>query len=145
MTNAKIDIARDEAAIGRCFPVMRELRTHITDEGEFVARVQRQQAEGYLLAYVEADGEIRACAGYRYLEMLFAGKFLYVDDLVTRAADRSLGFGGQLFDWLMHEARAHGCTELQLDSGVQRFDAHRFYLAKRMKISSHHFVIDLAP
>ncbi|MGZ5023946.1 MAG: GNAT family N-acetyltransferase, partial [Chthoniobacterales bacterium] len=33
---------------------------------------------------------------------------------------------------------------LTLDSGVQRFDAHRFYLMKRMKISSHHFVLDLS-
>ncbi|MGZ5001726.1 MAG: GNAT family N-acetyltransferase, partial [Chthoniobacterales bacterium] len=30
-----------------------------------------------------------------------------------------------------------------LDSGVQRFDAHRFYLMKRMKISSHHFSLEL--
>ena len=145
MTAAKIDIARAAAEIARCFPVMRELRTHITGEDEFVRRVQRQQAEGYLLAYVESGGEIRACAGYRYLETLFAGKMIYVDDLVTRASDRSLGFGAQLFDWLMNEARAHGCAELHLDSGVQRFDAHRFYLAKRMKISSHHFVIDVPP
>jgi hypothetical protein len=28
---------------------------------------------------------------------------------------------------------------LHLDSGVRRFDAHRFYLNKRMNISSHHF------
>lgn len=145
MTAGKIDIARDAEQIRKCFPVMRELRTHIVGEDEFVRRVQRQQREGYLLAYVEAGGEIRACAGYRYMEMLFAGKILYVDDLVTRATDRSLGFGGQLFDWLMNEARTHGCAQLQLDSGVQRFDAHRFYLAKRMKISSHHFVIDLPP
>ena len=145
MSNAKIDIARSAEEIRRCFPVMRELRTHIVAEDEFVRRVQRQQAEGYLLAYLESAGAIRACAGYRYVEMLFAGKFLYVDDLVTRAGDRSLGCGGQLFDWLMQEARKNNCTQLQLDSGVQRFDAHRFYLAKRMKISSHHFVIDVSP
>lgn len=145
MTNTKIDIARDEAAIRCCFPVMRELRTHITEEDEFVRRVQRQQGEGYLLAYLESAGEVRACAGYRYLEMLYAGKMIYVDDLVTRAADRSGGFGGQIFDWLMQEARAHGCDQLHLDSGVQRFDAHRFYLVKRMKISSHHFQINVTP
>jgi hypothetical protein len=30
-----------------------------------------------------------------------------------------------------------------LDSGVQRFGAHRFYLRRRMNITSHHFAIDL--
>jgi GNAT superfamily N-acetyltransferase len=145
MSKIDISIAQTADDIRKCFPVMRELRTHITDENEFVERVQRQQEQGYLLAYVESVGEVRAAAGYRYLESLFAGKFIYVDDLVTRAADRSHGFGAQLFDWLMNEARTHGCTELQLDSGVQRFDAHRFYLAKRMKISSHHFTIEVPP
>ena len=91
----------------------------------------------------EADGDVRAVAGYRFLESLFSGRFLYVDDLVTREADRSCGFGGQLLDWLVEEARNHHCEQLELDSGVQRFDAHRFYFAKRMKISSYHFAINL--
>ena len=139
----QIVIARTAAQIRRCYPVMRELRTHIESLAEFVERVTRQQRDGYLLAFLEADGEIRAVAGYRYLESLFAGKFLYVDDLVTRERDRSRGFGAQLFDWLMDEARAHGCADMQLDSGVQRFDAHRFYLMKRMKIASYHFSIKI--
>jgi len=34
-------------------------------------------------------------------------------------------------------------VQLHLDSGVQRFSAHRFYLSKRMEISSHHFSLKL--
>ncbi len=145
MNKIDISLAQSAEEIRKCFPVMRELRTHIADENEFVARVQRQQAQGYLLAYLEADGEVRAAAGYRYLESLFSGKNLYVDDLVTRDADRSRGFGGQLIDWLMEQARANSCETLELDSGVQRFDAHRFYFAKRMQISSYHFRIKTSP
>jgi hypothetical protein len=51
--------------------------------------------------------------------------------------------GGALFDWLVQLAREHECRELHLDSGVQRFDAHRFYLGKRMHITSHHFALKL--
>ncbi len=78
------------------------------------------------------------------MDFLFHGRFMYVDDLVTRAADRPAGFGGKLFDWLVQQAREHNCTHLDLDSGVQRFDAHRFYLMKRMKIASHHFSLPLS-
>jgi GNAT superfamily N-acetyltransferase len=145
MSTSRIAIATTPEEIRRCHPVMRELRTHIEDAQEFVERVERQQRDGYLLAFLEADGEVRAVAGYRYLESLFAGKFLYVDDLVTREGDRSRGFGAQLFDWLLEKARAHGCADMQLDSGVQRFDAHRFYLMKRMKIASYHFSIKVVP
>src|SRR5207249_10001646 len=109
----------------------------------FVERVQRQQKDGYRIVYLEAGGKIRAVAGYQLSESLFAGRFLYVDDLVTSAKDRSAGFGSQLFDWLVRFARAQKCQHLELESGVQRFDAHRFYLMKRMSISSHHFTLKL--
>jgi GNAT superfamily N-acetyltransferase len=141
MSKIDIGLASTPEEIRRCHPVMCELRTQFTDPEKFVERVQRQQRDGYLLAFLEVEGEVRAVAGYRFLESLFAGKFLYVDDLVTAVRDRSLGFGGQLLDWLIKQAREHGCENLELDSGVQRFDAHRFYLLKRMNISSYHFRI----
>lgn len=145
MTQSQIAIATTDQQVRRCFPVMRELRTHIVDEAEFVVRIQRQQTQGYQLAFLESDSEVRAVAGYRCLESLFSGKNLYVDDLVTRDSDRSRGFGGELIDWLIKEARARGCETLELDSGVQRFDAHRFYFSKRMSISSYHFRITVKP
>jgi ribosomal protein S18 acetylase RimI-like enzyme len=141
--NARVTLAEDREQVARCFAVMRELRTDLADQDSFVSQVLRQQKQGYRLACVEADGEIRAAAGFRILENLAWGRFLYVDDLVTRAADRSLGWGRMLFDWLTAEARMEGCGQLHLDSGVQRFDAHRFYLAQRMQISSHHFALKL--
>jgi len=122
---------------------MRELRTHLHNAERFVERVQRQQKGGYLLAFLESEGEVRAVAGYRFLERLLSARFLYVDDLVTREIDRSQGYGGQLFDWLIEQAREQGCENLELDSGVQRFDAHRFYLVKGMPIAAHHFKIEI--
>lgn len=142
-SSPRIAHATTPEEIARVYPVMHELRTHRDSADAFVAQVQRQRREGYQLAFLESEGEIRAAAGYRIFEQLFCGKTLYVDDLVTRAADRSSGFGGQLFDWLVTAARREGCTGFTLDSGVQRFDAHRFYLAKRMKIAAHHFSLDL--
>ena len=139
----RIAIAKTPEEIGRCHAVMRELRPLFTNRKKFVERVLRQQRDGYLLAFVKADGEVRAVAGYRFLESLFSGRFLYVDDLVTRARDRSAGYGGKLFDWLIEQAREKDCEHLELDSGVQRFDAHRFYLVKRMKISSYHFSLPI--
>ena len=141
--DVKIAIAEDEEALRRSYEVMRELRPHITTVEEFLERVGRQREQGFIVAYLEAGGEVRAVAGYRYQEMLFHGSMLYVDDLVTRERDRSAGYGGQLFDWLVDQARQRGCDYFELDSGVQRFDAHRFYLMKRMKIASHHFSLPL--
>jgi GNAT superfamily N-acetyltransferase len=134
-------LATAEDAIARCFPVVHELRPHL-EEAEFVDRVQRQQQQGYQLAYVEDEG-VRAIAGFRILENLFTGKLLYVDDLVTAAGDRSKGYGARLFEWLVERAKEQGCQKLELDSGVQRFAAHRFYFRQRMEIASYHFALKL--
>jgi GNAT superfamily N-acetyltransferase len=137
-----IALASSDEDLDRCFPVMLELRPHLA-RSTFVQQVRRQEQRGYQLASLDADGQVRAVAGFRLLECLAAGKFLYVDDLVTRSSDRSQGYGEALFQWLIDYAKAHHCEQLSLDSGVQRFAAHRFYLQHRMDITSHHFALKL--
>ena len=137
-----IQQATTPAQIARCFPVMQQLRPHF-ELASFLQQVARQQEQGYRLAAIEDDGDVRAVAGYRVIENLAWGRFLYVDDLVTDDAARSNGWGGRLLDWLLETARAEGCQQFHLDSGVQRFEAHRFYLLKRMQITCHHFALKL--
>jgi len=128
-----------EDDILRCFALMVELRPHLLED-EFVSRVRRQQeVHDYQLAVLEEDGAIKAIAGFRISECLAWGRFLYVDDLVTAPSARFRGYGQQVLDWLLAQARAQGCAQLHLDSGVQRHEAHGFYLKNRLHITSHHF------
>ena len=131
------DAETDEDILA-CHAVMRQLRPHVERE-EFVARVRVQQREGYRLAALSSEGRVVAVAGYRIGHNLAWGKYLYVDDLVTDAETRSAGHGRRLLAWVADVAAASGCDELHLDSGVQRFAAHRFYLREGFDITSHHF------
>lgn len=134
-----IQEARTQDDVARLHPVMVQLRPHLSLDA-FVDQVSAQQAEdGYRLAYAEDAGEVRAVAGFRTGRMLHRGKFLYVDDLIADDNARSKGYGGALLDWLVAEARRLDCDQICLESGVHRFDAHRFYFTKRMHISSYHF------
>lgn len=137
-----IALAGEDHEIQSCYAVMAELRPHVQPD-EFLVRVKRQaEIAGYKLAYL-VEGEVKAVAGFRISECLAWGKFLYVDDLVSKGEARSKGYGGKLFDWLVEYAKAEGCDQFHLDSGVQRFAAHRFYLTKRMLIEAHHFGLKL--
>ncbi len=138
----RTSLANTPEQVGRCCSVMRELRPHIKAI-DFAARVLSQQNEGYQLAFLELDGVVRSVAGFRILHLLFSGRTLYIDDLVTHDSDRSRGFGAALFDWLVKHAKEQACEYLTLDSGVQRFAAHRFYLTRGMDITSHHFQLKL--
>jgi GNAT superfamily N-acetyltransferase len=139
----KISIATSIQEITNCFPVIKELRIHL-EISDFITQVQRQQQQfDYQLIYLQVDRTIQAVAGVRISESLAWGKFLYVDDLVSRFDSRSQGYGTKLFNYLVDHAREQSCQQLTLDSGVQRFAAHRFYLRHRMEISSHHFTLKL--
>lgn len=131
-------IAEHDAEIQACYAVMRQLRPHLQEE-TFVQRVREQQKAGYRLAYIEADGRPVSVAGFRVGLNLAWGRFLYVDDLVTDEAHRSKGYGAAMLRWLFAEAKALGCQQVHLDSGVHRKDAHRFYQREGMRLASYHF------
>ena len=138
-----IEVAETDADLRRCFAVMHELRPHLDCE-TFLSQAKRQIAtDKYRMAFASEGAEVLAVGGYRFIEMLAWGKAMYVDDLVTTSARRGSGCGSALFDWLVAQARAAGCAQFHLDSGVQRFGAHRFYLHKGMDIVGHHYSMDL--
>jgi GNAT superfamily N-acetyltransferase len=129
----------------RAFPAMAELRTHLSSEDQFVERVDGiQRPEGYRLvgAFEDAGAaDAVAVAGFRLGNSLAWGRFVYVDDLVTRKDHRSRGHAAALMDWLVAEARRLGCEQLHLDSGSHRHDAHRFYLRHGLHIPGFHFAL----
>lgn len=121
------------------WPVMRQLRPHL-DEKRYLDMVARmRETDGFRLLAASVDGKVGAVAGFRTMEMLYCGRILSIDDLVTDESMRSKGLGKVLLDWLTREARSLGCGQIHLDSGVQRLDAHRFYERESFKKIGFHF------
>jgi GNAT superfamily N-acetyltransferase len=128
----------DRRLVAEVLPVLVELRPHL-DEAGFEAVYAEGYPQGlrFLAAY---DGDrCVGVAGWRILALTSSIRKLYVDDLVTTSDGRSKGVGQALLAELEVRARERNCTVLDLDSGVQRHDAHRFYFRERMHISAHHF------
>jgi GNAT superfamily N-acetyltransferase len=126
-----------------------ELRPHVGTPAELAERVDRQRSDGYRVigSFEAGEEEAAAAAGFRVGENLPWGRFLYVDDLVTRAALHGHGHAGALMSWLMEEAERQGCEQFHLDSAVipERADAHRLYFRRRLRISGYHFQADVPP
>jgi GNAT superfamily N-acetyltransferase len=134
-----VDIEPDDPrVVPDLLPVLRELRTDLTPEA-FATVYEEGYPQGlrYLAAY--AEERCVAVAGWRVVATTAAIRKLYVDDLVTRASERGRGAGAALMNELAARATALGCRVLDLDSGVQRGDAHRFYMREGLTISSFHF------
>lgn len=139
----QIEHAESDEQIAATFDVMRQLRPHLVRE-EYVPLIRSLMAsDGFRLAALTDDGEVRAVAGYRYMTMLYCGRLLYLDDLVADERARSRGYGARMLDWLKEEARRHGCSELQLISRVVREQAHRFYFREGLGIECFQFRVRL--
>jgi GNAT superfamily N-acetyltransferase len=137
-----IRLAETDADITRCFLVMHQLRPKLV-LADFIPRIRTQQAEGYHLAFLKHENAVVTVAGFRLQHVLWSGKTLYVDDLVTDEHSRSQGHGETMLQWLIEHARQQGCTTFSLDSGTPRHQAHAFYFRHGLRITDFHFQLPL--
>ena len=131
-----IQYATTTEELTRCFEVMKELRPHLN-------AMVAMQKEGYHLLYLQDEGQMVSVAGFRFTTTLYDGLIIDFDDFVTLAYGRSKGYGAVVFDYMVKLAKEKGIKAIHLNSNHQRFDAHRFYLNKKMKIVAHHFRLEL--
>lgn len=138
----EIKLARSKEEIAECFSVMSQLRTSLKQDS-FVQQIESLQKEGYLLAVCKVESQVTGVAGFKIMNSLSWQKYLYVHDLVVHCDRRSQGYGQQLLQWLISHGKQQNCQQLHLDSGVQRFAAHRFYLQQYLEIKAYHFSLAL--
>lgn len=137
----KIEYATATGDFTRCFEVMKELRPHHSPES-FLIAMDDMKKEGYHLLYLEDEGKIVSVAGFRFTTTLYDGLIIDFDDFVTIDTSRSKGYGAKVFDHLVGIAKEKGIKAIHLNSAHHRYDAHRFYLNKGMKIIAHHFRLE---
>jgi GNAT superfamily N-acetyltransferase len=79
--------------------------------------------------FVAASGKalVGFCSAYLELNSVRFGQRCWLEDLAVDPDRRSEGVGAALLDAAKDWARGAGATHLELDSGLDRTDAHRFY------------------
>lgn len=133
------------AAFEASFELMRVLRPHLTDLADYVAQLQRQAAQGYRLLAAWEGEQVVGLAGYRPLENLLYGRFIYVDDLVVSPDLQRGGLGAQLLNAVRDEALQRGCDHFVLDTGLHMPLAQRFYFRQGLLARGMHFTQSLKP
>jgi GNAT superfamily N-acetyltransferase len=133
------ELEPEDPRLGDALGVMRELR--VDRSVEELADLLREGRErgGYRLVGLFESGVCRAAAGYRVVTSFAHGRHLYVEDLVTARDRRKRGHGERLEAHLADVARAAGCVQIRLSSGVGRRRAHRFYFRRGYAIESFDF------
>lgn len=82
---------------------------------------------------------IAFCTAYLELDSVRFGQRCWVEDFAVAPQQRSKGVGDALLSAAKEWARRAGATHLELDSGLARSDAHRFYEREGATRQSHTF------
>ncbi|WP_239422117.1 GNAT family N-acetyltransferase [Bacillus sp. CGMCC 1.16541] len=127
LVNIKQLLSTEEVV--KAFPVMRQLRPHLTED-TFLQTVGEMKQEGYQLFALYEEDEVVAVAGVIIVTNLYYGRHVYVYDLVTSDDHRSKGYGEQLLSFVEQWGKENNCMHVALSSANHRVDAHRFYEEK---------------
>ncbi len=119
--------AKSKTDLERCYPVMKELRPHLSYEDYISIYEDSHKSNGYEIVAIEEDGQILAIMGYRFLSDYVRGQHVYVDDLVTRENVRSRGLGAELLKFAENISKISGCNCLRLCTGIENELGMRFY------------------
>lgn len=111
----------------RCYPVMKELRPHLSFEDYISIYEQAHASDGYEIVAIEDKEQILALMGYRFLSDFVRGKHIYVDDLVSTEKARSQGLGAELLKFAESVAEATECRSLRLCTGIENERGVQFY------------------
>lgn len=129
------------------YPVIRELRPHLTFEDFVTLHAQTKARDEYQLVGLLQNNQYMAVMGYRILFDFVHGKHLYIDDLVVNASVGSQGIGKQCLDFAESEAKCLSCKTLRLCTGTDNQKGMQFYeknswkpraIAYKKKLESAH-------
>ena len=123
---------------------MRVLRPHLSDPDAYAAQLSRQARQGYRLLAISNGQGMVGLAGYRELENLIYGRFIYVDDLIVSPQLQGSGVGATLLNAVREEAFRRGCDHFVLDTGLHMALAQRFYFRQGLLARGMHFTEKLS-
>lgn len=113
----------------QAFPVMKQLRTDITEQ-TYLNLLNEMRKEGYRLFAFSINEQIVSLAGFCIRTNFYHKRHVYIYDLITDSSHRSRGYGENLLRYIHHWSLENGAEIVELESGVQRTEAHRFYEEK---------------
>ncbi|MBB3212745.1 hypothetical protein FHW67_002028 [Herbaspirillum sp. Sphag1AN] len=123
---------------------MQQLRPKLKSADELSQHLSIQQRQGYRLLGLWRQERPVALAGYRQLDNLIHGRFIYVDDLVTASDERGHGHGERLIEALCDIGRDQQCDRLVLDTALSNSLAQRFYFRAGLLALGLHFTMNLS-
>lgn len=109
------------------FPLVSQLRTHL-NINEYIELIDNMVDNGYRAFGLFDSGKIVSYAGFAVLTNFYYSKHIWLYDLVVDKAKQGQGYGKQLLSYIEQYAKDNTINCIALSSGLEREDAHNFYV-----------------
>lgn len=119
------------------FEVLQHMYPKMTRE-KYGTIIRQRKEEGYRMVGVFDGNKCVSSAGFWIGVRFYCGKFIQLDNMVTLPEYRSKGAGKIITDFIKEIGKTENCLKVLVDTYVENFDAHRFFLKEGFIIRGYH-------
>lgn len=121
-------------------PLIMELSEYQTEEMILKERMLEMFDQNYECFGIFKDEELIGVFGLWFMTRHYAGKSCEPDHVFILPKYQNKGLGEQVFNFIFEYAKEKGCETSELNSYVQNFKSHKFYMNHGYVIKGYHFL-----
>ena len=121
-------------------PLIMELSEYQTEEMLLRSRMGEMFKQNYECFAIYLKGEVIGTFGLWFMTRHYAGKSCEADHVFIKPEYQNRGFGKEIFEYIFDYAKSKGCEMQELNSYVQNFKSHKFYMNLGYVIKGYHFL-----
>jgi GNAT superfamily N-acetyltransferase len=124
-------------------PLVYELNDGKVSKAILKSRFDEMKNQNYECAVIYKDNTIIGVSGLWFCTRHYIGKSVELDHVFIRPEHRKKGLGKQFMDWIYIYVKEKGCNAMELNTYVQNYPSHKFYLNLGFEILGYHFLKQL--
>lgn len=121
-------------------PLIMELSEYQTEEMILKERMLEMFDQNYECFGIFKGEELIGVFGLWFMTRHYAGKSCEPDHVFILPKYQNKGLGEQVFNFIFEYAKEKGCETSELNSYVQNFKSHKFYMNHGYVIKGYHFL-----
>jgi len=120
-------------------PLVHELMGHTVDNSLLKQRYSEMFQQNYECFGIYDDENLIGVFGLWFMTRHYAGKSCEQDHVYILPENRNGGLGKKVFEWIFNYAISKGCETFELNSYVNNYPSHKFYMNLGYDIKGYHF------
>ncbi|MGI0107535.1 GNAT family N-acetyltransferase [Salinimicrobium sp. WS361] len=126
--------------IPHILPMVQELMGQQFSNEILIQRFSEMFDQNYECFKITHDEQTVGVFGLWFMTRHYAGRSCEPDHIFIKEEYRSKGVGKNLFEFIYKYAAEKGCETSELNSYVQNYRSHKFYLNEGYEIKGYHFL-----